>query len=602
MTVVFFVYGLSFFVLGLAILIYPKRNSVFALAPHLNLIAGFGLTHGFNEWLDMFIHIQGPDSTLFLNLLRAAILPGSFLFLVQFGVKSIIQTREKYTWLRFLPFALALAWATTTFFSHDRSLMGDSWAHYFLMGDIWARYLICLPGALLTSYGLALHLAELRETKLTAVIQNLKFMIVVFLVYGLLAGAIVKRAWFIPASFLNYTAFQELLGFPIQILRAVCASLLAYSTLRVLRIFYWETQHLLREGELRLRTITSAAPAILFKNDLDGILTDVEGQGLSALNLDSAALKGRPVSKLFPDFDHNQLDTKYWASRQVHTCNVTLGNKTFDLCYSPLPGGDGQVAGFVGAALDITARLEDQAKIEAYRRKLAQTKQLTELGTMSKVWAAKLRKPLNVTKLLLQRLLVDSHETSDSEGISQALERSLAEIDDATATVQQFCDHIQVPPIDHGEWIDLHRLFTRVSAVFAERARQANVQVIVDVHDVVPCLRIGPRELEYVFSILIEHAIDAVGSSAPRQLLISCVSHSSDIELIFADTCKNVPAAGLKQAFKSLQEAGTQAWNNELGLAVVNEIIQAKGGSISMGMDSQDGQGTAFRLIIPTAS
>jgi len=590
MIVVFFIYGLSFFVLGVAILIYPKCNSAFALAPHLNLIAGFGISHGFNEWLDMFILIQASNSIPSLAILRAITLPASFLFLVQFGVKSIAQAKERYAPFKLLPFGLALLWVVTVLFSHDR----------FLMGDIWARYLIGLPGALLTSYALGLHLAQLRETRLTGVIQNLKLMIVVFLVYGLLAGAIVKRAWFVPASFLNYAMFQQVLGLPIQIFRAVCAALLAYSTLRVLRIFYWETQHLLREGELRLRTITSAAPAILFKNDCNGILTDVEGMGLAALNLDSSMLKGKPVSDLFPDFDCSRLDAHAWASKQVHTCNVTLGNKTFDMCYSPLPGGDGQIAGFVGAALDISARLEDQTRIEAYRRKLAQTKQLTELGTMSKIWAGKLRKPLNVAKLLIQRLLVDTHQSADSEGISQALERSLSEINDATSTVQQFCDQIQVPPIDHGEWIDLHRLFTRVAAVFAERSRQANIQVIIDVHDVVPCLCIGPRELEYVFSILIEHAIDAGPNQNPRQLRISCVPHSSEIELIFSDTCSKQTSAEWEQAFNPFQEAGSQAWNNKLGLAVVHEIIQAKGGTISV--DSHEGQGTRFRLVLPTTN
>jgi nitrogen-specific signal transduction histidine kinase len=590
MIVVFFIYGLSFFVLGVAILIYPKRNSAFALAPHLNLIAGFGITHGLNEWLDMFILIQSPTSIPSLEILRAATLPASFLFLVQFGVVSIVQTKERYALLRLLPFGLGLLWSGTVFFSHNR----------FLMGDIWARYLIGLPGVLLTSYALSLHLAQLRETKLTAVIQNLKFMIVVFLIYGLLAGAIVKKAWFVPASVLNYAMFQQILGLPIQIFRAMCASLLAYSTLRVLRIFYWETQHLLREGELRLRTITSAAPAILFKNDCNGILTDVEGKGLAALNLDSSVLKGKPVSDLFPDFDCSRLDAQSWASNKVHTCNVTLGDKTFDMCYSPLPGGDGQIAGFVGAALDISARLEDQARIEAYRRKLAQTKQLTELGTMSQIWAGKLRKPLNVAKLLIQRLLVDTHQATDSEGISQALERSLSEINDATSTVQQFCDQIQVPPIDHGEWIDLHRLFTRVAAVFAERSRQANIQVIIDVHDVVPCLCIGPRELEYVFSILIEHAIDSGPNQDPRQLRISCVPHSREIELVFSDTCKSETATELERAFKPFQEAGSQAWNNKLGLAVVHEIVQAKGGTIRI--DSQEGQGTLFRLVLPTAN
>jgi len=40
MTFVFVIYGLSFFVLGLSILVYPKKGSTFKLAGHLYLIAG----------------------------------------------------------------------------------------------------------------------------------------------------------------------------------------------------------------------------------------------------------------------------------------------------------------------------------------------------------------------------------------------------------------------------------------------------------------------------------------------------------------------------------------------------------------------------------
>jgi len=65
MTFVFFVYGLSFVVLGLTILIYPKKDSMFKLARHLYLIAGFGLVHGINEWVDMFLHISKSNPALF---------------------------------------------------------------------------------------------------------------------------------------------------------------------------------------------------------------------------------------------------------------------------------------------------------------------------------------------------------------------------------------------------------------------------------------------------------------------------------------------------------------------------------------------------------
>ncbi|MHC4346695.1 MAG: hypothetical protein ACYSUP_18660, partial [Planctomycetota bacterium] len=57
MIFVWFVYGLAFFCLGLIIVIYPKKGSFFRLAEHIWWIAGFGILHGINEWLDMFIEL-----------------------------------------------------------------------------------------------------------------------------------------------------------------------------------------------------------------------------------------------------------------------------------------------------------------------------------------------------------------------------------------------------------------------------------------------------------------------------------------------------------------------------------------------------------------
>ena len=60
MIAVYFIYGLAFFILGIAIAIYPKQHSKFLLAENVWLIAVFGILHGLNEWVDMFIMIQKP--------------------------------------------------------------------------------------------------------------------------------------------------------------------------------------------------------------------------------------------------------------------------------------------------------------------------------------------------------------------------------------------------------------------------------------------------------------------------------------------------------------------------------------------------------------
>ena len=120
MTYLFFIYGLSFFVMGFSLLLYPKRGSAFKLARHLWLIAGFGLLHGLNEWLDMFILIREPAESLFLAYFRMITLPLSFLCLVQFGAMAMGGEDKKYAPLKLLSVLLAVVWALIFVISKER--------------------------------------------------------------------------------------------------------------------------------------------------------------------------------------------------------------------------------------------------------------------------------------------------------------------------------------------------------------------------------------------------------------------------------------------------------------------------------------------------
>src|SRR3989304_6498664 len=57
--VVFFLYGLAFVVMGLSIFFQPRKGSDFRIGSILWLLAGFGIIHGVNEWLDMWAIIKG---------------------------------------------------------------------------------------------------------------------------------------------------------------------------------------------------------------------------------------------------------------------------------------------------------------------------------------------------------------------------------------------------------------------------------------------------------------------------------------------------------------------------------------------------------------
>jgi diguanylate cyclase (GGDEF)-like protein/PAS domain S-box-containing protein len=243
MTILLFIYGLAFFILGLSILIYPKKNSSYAMANKLWLIAFFGITHGLNEWVDMFILIDRHMQVMPVKIFHLILMPVSFFFLLQFGTTVLSEDKKKLSALRILPVVLPLAWLLIVMTSSNP----------FLDGDIWARYLMGIPGTFVTSAAFFLHVKEFRKSGAASVASYIRLTASAFLFYGFLSGFIVPVADFFPPSVLNYALFMDKVGMPVQVFRALCALLLTFSMIKGLSVFDFETRGALQTGVDKLR-------------------------------------------------------------------------------------------------------------------------------------------------------------------------------------------------------------------------------------------------------------------------------------------------------------------------------------------------------------
>ncbi len=118
--IIYFVYGLTFFILGLAIALQSRHASRLDLARNLNWLAAFGFTHGLHEWGEYFIPIQAaylsPNIVHWLHGLRLLLLAISFACLFEFGV-SLLRSLGLANRLRYLPLGLCLLWVILAFFS-----------------------------------------------------------------------------------------------------------------------------------------------------------------------------------------------------------------------------------------------------------------------------------------------------------------------------------------------------------------------------------------------------------------------------------------------------------------------------------------------------
>ena len=587
MIFVWFIYGLAFFVLGLVILVYPKKGSVFKLANHIWLIAAFGILHGTNEWLDMFIAIGKPFPPDILKIIRLVTLVGSFLFLLRFGTKIVSEKKKKYRIIETLPIVFLAIWAVIIVTTKPR----------LLTGDIFARYLLCTPGALLTALGLLLQIPRFKKTKLPAATRKLQLAAIAFILYTIFAGLIVKEASFFPASFLNYTLFQSIFNVPVQILRAVCAIILAYSMTKLLSIFRWETLEALRRSELRCNTIASVAPIILFVQDRDSIITFIQGKGLELLGLESSQIIGRRILEVFPSIPQLEENSRRALSGEEFVTTVTFNSTTFECCYSPLMDKEGEVTDVIGVFLDITIKVKAQEELDKYRRMIEKDARMIEIGTMGSAMAQQLDEPLSLTQLLLKRVISDLGGPSAPQNVTSSLEKSLSEISNTIEIVERFRSIAQISGKSIIAPVDIYQIAKRVITVFAQSAKSVNLNMALKNMSFVPFMSMTAREIEQIFFILIQNAIDTADSGKKQKLLISCEFQDKQIELRFADTCGGIEPERLKRIFEPFFTGDPDAREKNFNLAIAKEIIRTHDGDIIA--ESTPGQGTTFRVILP---
>ncbi|MEA2541179.1 MAG: two-component system, sensor histidine kinase and response regulator [Acidobacteriaceae bacterium] len=245
MLVVFFIYGLAFFLMGVAILLQPRLGSVFKIENSLWLLAGFGLLHGLGEWMDMFLTLGDtywtPLGTEVIKIASFYFGAASFVCLLQFSLRIIFQNRSKNE------FPERTAWIASLFFLVGVTSYGVSTGfsgQWLLLSQILMRYLIGLPGAILAAIGFwqQRKSSDIQGLSSYRADRSLMGMAAVFALYAFFAGLVVPSAPFFPASVCNYATFNDAAGIPVQLFRAACALLAAHFVTGILSIFNLESR------------------------------------------------------------------------------------------------------------------------------------------------------------------------------------------------------------------------------------------------------------------------------------------------------------------------------------------------------------------------
>jgi len=197
------------------------------------------------------------------------------------------------------------------------------------------------------------------------------------------------------------------------------------------------------------------------------------------------------------------------------------------------------------------------------------------------------------TRLTIARGFAELIEESSGDGcISADAQLILDELDKATALATNLLTLVRVHQT--GAWVPVEIDALIESAVHRWRStadREWSVRSAVGVV-------VGDAErLEVVLDCLLENAVKFTG--AGDRIAVDARRDARAAVLTVSDAGAGMPEADLDRVFEIFQTgsaAGDRAGCG-LGLSVVKAIVDARGGTVSVG--SQEGAGTCFTLTLP---
>jgi len=263
MFIIFFIYGLAFFALGIAVVLSSLRPTSLKFAKYLPWLAAYGFAHGFHEWDEMLVLIP-QYKFLARNWLYAGfdtvLLVGSPLFLFIFGVGLLMTIDERFRNLRIIPVVFYSAWTASVV--GYLQLTGLGLEQSPRLADIFARYLLIFPGAIIAGFALFLQYRVFLKQTYGVTASSLFIAALALWLMAPLSGLVVPYAPFFPASVVNNDAFLSLTGFPIQIFRTLAALLIAFSIVRGMHVFNIEEERQEHRRRLELSTLEEISSEI----------------------------------------------------------------------------------------------------------------------------------------------------------------------------------------------------------------------------------------------------------------------------------------------------------------------------------------------------
>lgn len=239
------------------------------------------------------------------------------------------------------------------------------------------------------------------------------------------------------------------------------------------------------------------------------------------------------------------------------------------------------------------------AQAERGRAQIASAAKSDFLATISH----EIRTPMNAVlsaATLLRRTRLDARQREHVDMLADAGDVLMGLLNDVLDFSKIEAGKMELEDAE----MDVRERISAVSRIWSPRARAEGVRLTVAVADDVPeCVRTDPLRFQQILFNLLSNAVKFTRDGEIR-VRVAWAESASTLSVAVEDTGIGIPKARLAGVFNSFEqvEAGTtrRYGGTGLGLAICRRLAELMGGSLKV--DSEEGVGSTFTLILPVAA
>jgi PAS domain S-box-containing protein len=353
------------------------------------------------------------------------------------------------------------------------------------------------------------------------------------------------------------------------------------------------TEVLLSQSEQRYRRLVEVSPDAIFIDRGDRIVfINREGLDLLGAAQPEQVLGRSPFEFVHPDSQaqardrFRQLSAGLDQVPLVEEKFVRLDGTVVDVEITAARYMDQNEPAIQVVLRDITQR-------KRLQEQLRRTERVAELGTLASGMAHEIGTPMNV---ILGRAEYLMNRTQD-ESTKKGLQTIIGQVERITRVMNQLLSFARRRTPERRA-VDLRQIVEANLEMFHERLARHQIDVELDFQAACPPIHADADQMSQVFINLLMNAIHAM----PDGGRVRIATRSADpalVEWTIADTGAGMSADVVAKIFEPFFTTKEFGVGTGLGLTVVKGIMEEHGGSIAI--DSEIGQGTTFKMLLPQA-